>query len=206
MAKTYGSFLAFADWFESLDDNPRLIDDCVHAGDRICRLPLILRDRTSLESVQDEIDDPSLYAIILMQAGRASLAVAQGDQLIVSKQIQKYMVRMSQGKAQLTYLNQKGKSRLGSRIRLRQSQQFFAEINERLMGWSKEYELERLFLSCTPKLKGAWFQSPEPSPFSKKDPRWRRIPFMVHLPKEEELFRIHRLLCRATWMEEERTE
>lgn len=209
MPKTYGSYLRFADWFESFP-NARLIDDRIDAGkdQPLCRLPLVLRreDLNSIERIQDELDEPSLYAIILMQAGRASLAIAQGDQILVSKQIQKYMVRMSQGKAQLTYLNEKGKSRLGSRIRLRQSVQFFEEINQRLMLWSKDYDVKTIFLSCSPKLKGAWFQSPEPSPYAKKDQRWKRIPFMVHLPKEDELYRIHRLLCRATWSKEKSPE
>jgi hypothetical protein len=164
---------------------------------RRVQLPLILHHEgiDSLKSLEEECDEPSYSALILLQAGRASLAIVKGDVILVSKQIQKYMVRKSQGKAQLTYLNQKGKSRLGSRIRLRQTEAFFEEINEYLGAWARQYDVKTLFLSCTPRLKGAWFQSDPP--FDKDDARWRSVPFTVHPPKESEMQRIHWLLCRA---------
>jgi hypothetical protein len=190
------------EWFESVSSVARVEEDRLTSGDRICRLPLILRQAgwATIDSLQDAIDDPAYYGIMLIQAGRASVAVAQADEIIVSKQIQKYMVRKTQGRAQLTYLQEKGKSRLGSRIRLRQSQLFFDEINERMQGWSQEYPLTQIFLSCTPKLKGAFFLAVEAPAISKDDPRWRRVPFMVRPPGQEEMQRIHRLLCRAEWL------
>jgi hypothetical protein len=190
------------EWFESVSSVARMEEDRLISGDRICRLPLILRQAgwATIDALQDAIDDPAYYGIMLIQAGRASVAVAQADEIIVSKQIQKYMVRKTQGRAQLTYLQEKGKSRLGSRIRLRQSQLFFDEINERMQGWSQEYPLTQIFLSCTPKLKGAFFLAVEAPAISKDDPRWRRVPFMVRPPGQEEMQRIHRLLCRAEWL------
>jgi hypothetical protein len=199
----YLSYADFVDWFETFATELRVEEDRLISGDRICRLPLILRRAgwTKIEELQDAIDDPAYYGIMLIQAGRASVAVAQADEIMASKQIQKYMVRKTQGRAQLTYLQEKGKSRLGSRIRLRQSQLFFEEINERMRGWSQEYALTQVFLSCTPKLKGAFFQALHAPAISKDDPRWRRVPFMVRPPGQEEMQRIHRLLCRAEWLE-----
>ncbi len=195
------SYSDFVDWFESAAGQLHMDGDLLRLGNRTCRLPLILR-RLGLEnlaSLEDAIDDPGLYGIVLMQAGRASVAIAQADSIVRSKQIQKYMVRKSQGKAQLTYLQEKGKSRLGSRIRLRQSEEFFQEINQRMSAWDQEFDLKQVFLSCTPKLKGAFFLSADPAFLQKGDPRWKRIPFMLRPPGEIEMKRIHRLLCRAEW-------
>lgn len=198
----YFSYAEFMEWFESISSVARVEEDRLISGDRICRLPLILRQAgwATIDVLQDAIDDPAYYGIMLIQAGRASVAVAQADEIIVSKQIQKYMVRKTQGRSQLTYLQEKGKSRLGSRIRLRQSQLFFDEINERMLGWSQEYPLTQIFLSCTPKLKGAFFLAVDAPAIPKDDPRWRRVPFMVRPPGQEEMQRIHRLLCRAEWL------
>jgi hypothetical protein len=198
----YLSYAEFVEWFDTVADTARIDEDCLIYGDRMCRLPLILRRAgwKNRKELQDAVDDPAYYGIMLIQAGRASVAVAQADEIIVSKQIQKYMVRKSQGRAQLTYLQDKGKSRLGSRIRLRQSQIFFEEINGRMQGWSQEYPMTQVFLSCTPKLKGAYFLAVDPPAIAKDDPRWRRVPFMVRPPGQEEMQRIHRLLCRAEWL------
>ncbi|RYZ70523.1 MAG: hypothetical protein EOP09_05965, partial [Proteobacteria bacterium] len=190
--KHYFSFAAFVDWWEEIEGQGK---DVVLRDGRLivpgavecCRLPVLLRQCASVEELRREIDDPKPYALILMQAGRASVAVGCADEILVSKQIQKYMVRKSQGRAQLNYLNEKGKSRLGSRIRLRQSEEFFAEINARLVGYAKTFELSQLFLSCPPKLKGFWYQSSSPNPFAKKDERWRAVPFMVRPPGEREM-------------------
>jgi len=209
LIKRYLNYAEFATWFEQqLEANSDLFveQQSIHVKSEAdiqtsCRIPLILRDENlqTIERLEAQIDEPGCYGIVLMQAGRASLAVGRADEIICSKQIQKYMVRKSQGKSQLNYLNQKGKSRLGSRIRLRQSVEFFAEINQKLSDWNQAYHLQRLFLSCSPKLKGAWFGSSTANPFAKKDPRWRRVPFTVGLPNQQELLRIHYLLCRAAW-------
>lgn len=199
--KRFLSYLACTEWLEEVADRAQLDGDTVTADGRSCRLPLVLRhEAQTFEQLLDAIYQPPFHGLMLIQAGRASLAVAQADEILVSKQIQKYMVRKSQGKAQLTYLNEKGKSRLGSRIRLQQTQIFFDEINERMRAWSQEYPLESIFLSCTPKLKGAFFQSVAAPAIPKNDSRWRRVPFMVRPPGLEEMRRIHRLLCRAEWL------
>lgn len=220
MEKTYHRYFEFLEWFDALLKSgiPMTIEDGTVVvgpditGDKVadpsetashslcCRLPLILRqDRiNSVQALEAELADPSHYALVLMQAGRASIAVALEDEIVYSKQIQKYMVRATQGKSQLSYLNQKGKSRLGSRIRLRQSEEFFQEIDAKLRQLDEEFNLTQLFLSCTPKLKGFWYQASSKKAFDKRDPRWRRVPFMLIAPGQIEMFRIHKLLCRAT--------
>lgn len=207
--RRYSRYFEFLEWFD-LElrrlKNPRIEDNVIHweaegSSPASCLLPIILRQKqwSSLDDLRRTLDNPFRYGIILMQAGRASIAVAEEDEILYSKQIQKYMVRKSQGKSQLSYLNEKGKSRLGSRIRLRQSQEFFEEIDAKLKELEGEYQLKYLFLSCTPKLKGHWHQATGGAAVDRKDPRWRRIPFMLHSPSQEETQRIHRLLCRVSW-------
>ena len=143
------------------------------------------------------LDEKNDYLILLIQSGYAALGVGHKGQLLAHKSVRKYMTRKSQGKSQLNYLESKGKSRLGSRIRLRQTNEFFQELTELLVLWNDSYSFETLFLSCSPKLKGAWFQSGSPPPFEKDDPRWEKIPYHVNRPTKDELLRIHALLNRA---------
>ncbi len=215
--KTYHRYFEFLEWFDALlkSEIPMSVAegsiriDAEHAagasGHLTCRLPLILRQEKiqTVKDIEAELADPSHYALILIQAGRASIAVALEDEIVYSKQIQKYMVRATQGKSQLSYLNQKGKSRLGSRIRLRQSAEFFQEIDAKLRQLNEEFDLTQLFLSCTPKLKGFWYQASSEKAFEKKDPRWRKVPFMVRPPGQLEMHRIHKLLCRSTLIYEQ---
>jgi hypothetical protein len=149
----------------------------------------------------DQLASPKTFGLFLVQAGYAAIAIGQGDELIDTKVIRKYMTRKTQGKSQLTYKETKGKSRLGSRIRLQQAKIFFDELNEVIRGWEAEYQLEVVFLSCSPKLRGAWSQ--EGMPISKEDPRLRRVPIDVHRPNRGELDRVHKLLCRAEGLEAE---
>jgi hypothetical protein len=205
----YSRYFEFLEWFDL--ELPKLKNPAIHedhiywntsdGSSASCRIPIILRQDSwpSLDALRKTLDNPFRYGIVLMQAGRASIAVGEEDEILYSKQIQKYMVRKSQGKSQLSYLNEKGKSRLGSRIRLRQSQEFFEEIDGKLKELERDYDLKYLFLSCTPKLKGYWHQATKGAAVDRKDPRWRRIPFMLHAPSQEETHRIHRLLCRVSW-------
>ncbi|MEM6299914.1 MAG: hypothetical protein AAF740_14595, partial [Bacteroidota bacterium] len=62
-------------------------------------------------------EDPPPYLMILIQAGAAALGYFEYGEPALHKAISAYMVRQQQGKSQIKHLNQKGKSRLGSRIR-----------------------------------------------------------------------------------------
>lgn len=133
-----------------------------------------------------------MIAILLIQAGYAAVAVAEDSEILASKMIRKYMVRKSQGKSQISFLESKGKSRLGSRIRLAQTTEFFSEINAVLNSFENDYDLDKLYLSCSPKLRGAWMQSQVP--IDKDDSRWIKIPHHVERPTQKELNRILHLI------------
>ena len=153
-----------------------------------------LKDIRQLESYLDSLKSftPS-YLILLIQAGQSALGMGQGEELTGHKVISKYMVRKKQGKAQITYLHQKGKSRAGSRIRLAQTVIFFEEINRQLQEWFASNTFERILVSCPPRLWGLLYQSRIQPPFVKKDDRLLQISVDVRVPRLAELQRIHHL-------------
>ncbi|MFW7378849.1 MAG: hypothetical protein ACOH5I_08585 [Oligoflexus sp.] len=211
MIKNYLNYTNFLLWLEERSapgHSLRLEEDSLISDQaEICRLPLIHRDLDlqSFDELDELLDEPDFYGIFLIQAGRASLGLAQADRVLATKQIRKYMVRKTQGKSQLAYLHEKGKSRLGSRIRLRQTDQFFVEINQQWQEWQEEYAVKRIFLSCSPKLKGAWFAAKSSTALRNTVDSWVRIPFHVDAPSFDELQRIHTLLCRAQIVENSKT-
>lgn len=162
-----------------------------------CSPPPILDCAASLTcgEMVKHLASPKVFLLVLVQAGHAALGVGRGQELIESKVIRKYMVRKTQGKSQLSYLESKGKSRLGSRIRLQQSKIFFHELDRLIEGWEKNEKIDVIFLSCSAKLKGVWAE--HGGMFDKADSRLRKVPLDVHRPNHGELVRVHRLLCRS---------
>ena len=132
--------------------------------------------------------NPLSLLIILIQAGSASLGFFEHGKLVHHKVIKKYMVRKKQGKAQIYYLNEKGKSRAGSRVRLANTYDFFEEINQKLHDWNALPE--RILYSCPIKLWNLVFESKVDSFFEKTDERLLKIPRDVQTPNFEELKRI----------------
>lgn len=122
------------------------------------------------------------YWLVLMQAGEAALGRVVHHQLVEQKRIRKYMVRKKQGKSQLKHLNQKGKSRAGSRIRLKQTARFFEDINSLLHQWKEVEEPQKILYSCTATLWPHWFaQAPFP-PYAQNHALWQRINWYINNP------------------------
>lgn len=150
----------------------------------------------SLTTYSDQIPFlPKPYLLILIQAGAASLGYFEEGELIYHKVITAYMVRKKQGKAQIKHLNSKGKSRLGSRIRLQNTVWFFEQINLKLKEWHKKSaifdKIERIGQSGSSDLWHLFYTSKEEAPFQKNDTRLRKIPLTVHTPNFEELQRVN---------------
>jgi hypothetical protein len=116
------------------------------------------------------------------------------------KVIKKYMIRKSQGTSQIKYLKSKGKSRLGSRIRLKNSALFFDEINETLTGWKIALQSETILLALPINLIHYLFTADVAVPFEKKDPRVKKIPIDVNVPSFKELGHINWLVSRGLLM------
>ncbi len=137
------------------------------------------------------------YAIVLVQAGAAAMGFYRNGRLAKHKVIRKYMIRKSQGTSQIKYLKSKGKSRLGSRIRLKNSALFFDEINETLTEWNIAAHSETILLSLPIGLIHLLGSAHVPMPFEKKDPRVKKIPIDVDVPSLKELGHIHWLVSRG---------
>lgn len=154
-----------------------------------------------LEAYLDRIpEDFPTYVLFLMQMGAAAVGVFEEGEAIEHKAIKKYMKRHSRGKAQISYLNTRGKSKAGSRVRLANTVRFFEEINEYLTEWVEWHEPERIIYSGTPQLWGLLFQSSIAPPFDKKDERIIKVPYQVHVPDYEELLRVNELIGKGQWV------
>ncbi|MCP4713544.1 MAG: hypothetical protein GY868_00385 [Deltaproteobacteria bacterium] len=157
--------------------------------------PLPAADMSITKYLENVPSEPPACIILLIQAGAASLGCCESGSIIAHKTLTKYMVRKKQGKAQLTYLRTKGKSRAGSRMRLQAGNEFFHEINRKLAEWNAAVAAARhIFISCPVRLTNELFAAKLPPPFDRHDHRSRRVPFDVHIPSYKELKRIHYLL------------
>ena len=167
------------------------------------RYPLCLNlteDQTP--HLPDRVDArvPADYAILLLQAGNAALATVENGRITHHNVISKYVTRKKQGKAQLNFLNTKGKSRAGSRIRLANTVLFIEEV----LDWFDTYLGNRhqtLLYSCPPPLWGLLFSGKRQPPFTKKDSRLRKIPLDINIPRFVEVKRArHEIeLGRLEW-------
>ena len=124
--------------------------------------------------LKEQFQNKVNYLIILVEAGSALVASCEDDKILEYKLIKKYMVRKTQGKAQYSHLAKKGKSRLGSRIRLQQTKQFFIDLDFYIKKYEDCYDFESLYLHCSPSLKGEWLSNKDAS-INKKDPRLKRL-------------------------------
>ncbi|MCU0445543.1 MAG: hypothetical protein MUE85_11560 [Microscillaceae bacterium] len=131
------------------------------------------------------------YLLILLQAGQGAIAYFEAGEMENHKVIRRYMVRAQQGKAQIKHLKSKGKSKLGSRVRLAQTLDFFEEINEKLQDWEVADQVSRILYSSSIDLWNLMFDSKIEPPFEKRDPRLRKIPTHIYSPNYEELLRIN---------------
>ncbi|GAB4404786.1 MAG: hypothetical protein OHK0039_05260 [Bacteroidia bacterium] len=153
-------------------------------------LPAAADDLAVYLDQTDDAFDP--YLIMLVQVGAAAIGYFEDGEPVLHKAVKKYMKRHGQGRSQIHYLNSRGKSKAGSRVRLANTVAFFEEINERLGDWMDSFEVGRILYSCTPQLWGLLFASRTEPPFAKTDPRLLKIPTHVHIPDHAELLRINR--------------
>jgi hypothetical protein len=150
----------------------------------------------SLAEYVDQVPDtPEPYLLMLLQAGHSALGFFEAGELVHHKVIKKYMVRAKQGKAQIGYLNTRGKSKAGSRVRLANTISFFEDINTKITEWEVIDRTVRILLACPVRMKPLLFQSKVPPPFEKDDPRLIKVPLDIRRPDLEELKRVNRIVC-----------
>lgn len=180
-------------WYELHDD-----DGALRAA---LRPPLVVAGVGSLPSPQDAVasarEPLGRYGILLFQAGAASLGLFDGLDMLDHKAIKRYVVR-GKGRAQPTHLKTRGKSRMGSRMRLRNAERLLGEVSARLRRWWGDDEPPRtLYLSCPVRLFADLCRSEPPPPVTPDDPRCVRIPIDVRVPNHAELLRVQRSITRG---------
>lgn len=127
-----------------------------------------------------EIANKQVIVIYLsIESGNAALHVWKGEENVYHTTFGAYMTRKKQGFSQVKYLNKKGKSRAGSRIRLKSTEIFFEQINETLTELLEEHQVDRIAISCASTLWPYLFNGQVTCPFDKKDERLYKIPLHI---------------------------
>ena len=138
--------------------------------------------------------------VLLLRAGSAAPGVWRVDELLLHNVTTQYVVR-GNGRAQTSYRKTKGKSRAGSRLRLRNAQSLLEETNDRLRSWEREVGgFARIHLAVPERLLADLYAADPSPPFAKSDPRLARIGMHVHEPRFEELLRVRRFLTEGRWI------
>ena len=131
--------------------------------------------------------------VILAQAGAVAMAMFESGEPLATKSFKRYVVR-GNGRAQPAYLNSKGKSRYGSRLRLQNARQMIEETNSRLDEFWKEHGApDQILVGAPLKLWAEHFLAPVKPPFDRETPI-TRIPLDVPVPTTSVLLRTYRSL------------
>lgn len=161
-------------------DFPRhiiVLKDSDHNPIGTIRIPLHI-DLNAHLAVSDKLVH-TLY--ISLESGYAAISIMCGQENVYHTTFGAYMTRKKQGFSQIKYLNKKGKSRAGSRVRLASTLEFFEKTNLTLTTLFEEYEIHRIAINCTKTLIPYLYQSKVKCPFDKNDGRLYKIP--VHIPQ-----------------------
>jgi len=177
------------------------------------RLPLFFEDPEEREALWSYVERLPEYlelpdwSVLLMEAGRAAVGFVEQGKVVKHKNIRKYMVRKKQGKAQLTHLKTKGKSRYGSRLRLKEAEAYFDEILERLTA-DPHNKSPFVFYHCPVRLKACLNEAAEHMGIDLAASTWRRLAVNVREASFDELKRHSReaLFCRFVLEDESLVE
>lgn len=153
-----------------------LMDD---SGDPsgVIRLPL----HFILDPQLNILSESAVVLYLSIESGNAALQVMEGELCAYHTTFSAYMTRKKQGMSQIKYLNKKGKSRAGSRVRLAKTLEFFESINNTLTSCFDKYEIDRIAINCSASLIPYLHNSKVSCPFEKKDERLYKIP--LHIPQ-----------------------
>ena len=163
------------------------------------RVPLVLALPVPGEGVESWLGriqaPPGLQVLVLCQAGSSALGLFENGEPVDHQTLRRYVVRGS-GRAQPAYLKTKGKSRYGSRLRLRNAQRLLEETAETLREWHGEHgDFDRVFYSCPVR---SWAELlREDLPFDGNGPLVK-IPLDLNRPNTTEMQRAWRALSHGS--------
>lgn len=183
-------------------DDARVIAGADPRSAESCRieLPLVLGTMRPGESVTEYArrcpSSLGLELVVLARAGAFALGLWENDMLLRHKVDKRYVVR-GNGRAQPTYLESKGKSRFGSRLRLQNARALLRDTHARIASWQRECgRFERVFHAAPVRLWADFLAAAPGVPFESDAPRVR-IPVDFGAPGYSELLRVRRLLTHA---------
>ena len=161
--------------------------------------PLVFPVSDACRSIDDYLaalpDEPGDHTVILMQAGAVSLGRFEAAEEVATKSMKRYVVR-GKGRAQQSYLDSKGKSRYGSRLRLQNAKRLLEETNEKLNEWEEEFgPPDLIFFNSPIRVWPDLFKVKPDPPFTKDDERLVRIPRDLPKPTTDVLLRTYKSLC-----------
>lgn len=154
-----------------------LLKDADHNLVGTIRLPL----HFSLNEQLSVITDEAHVLYVSLESGYAAISMMEGEENVYHTTFGAYTTRKKQGFSQVKYLNKKGKSRAGSRVRLASTLEFFEKMNMTLTELLETHEVDRLALNCSTSLIPYLHQSKVKCPFEKNDLRLYKIP--LHIPQ-----------------------
>ncbi|MEQ9303185.1 MAG: hypothetical protein RJQ14_04660 [Marinoscillum sp.] len=143
----------------------------------VVRFPLHL----SLADDLTILDTQTSVLYLSIESGSAAICLMEGTENVYHTTFSAYMTRKKQGFSQIKYLNKKGKSRAGSRVRLAKTVEFFENINQTMNELWEDFQISRLALHCSKTLLPYLMQSKVPFPVDKRDPVLYKIP--LHIPQ-----------------------
>ncbi|MCB9918226.1 MAG: hypothetical protein H6832_07465 [Planctomycetes bacterium] len=151
---------------------------------------------TTPESYEIDIGTSlGLQLVVLVRAGAFAFGLWRDDELLTHKAQKRYVVR-GNGRAQPSHLARKGKSRYGSRLRLRNAAAQHEDLVSRLRTIDEEHGRPRgLWLACPTRLASDLHAASSGMPWPRG--AWLRIPYHVHQPDFGEVLRVRALLVRG---------
>ncbi|SMD31767.1 hypothetical protein SAMN04488029_0104 [Reichenbachiella faecimaris] len=139
------------------------------------RLPMHVVIDDQLEILSDQ----ARVLYVSIESGNGAICLMDGKINAYHTTFSAYMTRKKQGVSQIKYLNKKGKSRAGSRVRLAKTLEFFEEINTTLTQVLSQKKVDRIAINCSTTLVPYLHQSKVACPFGKKDARLYKIPLHI---------------------------
>jgi hypothetical protein len=134
--------------------------------------------------------------VLLMQAGAHAYGLWEDDELVLHRAEKRYVIR-GNGKAQPTWLETRGKSRYGSRLRLQNAKAIVDHTIADLVGWTEERgAFDAVFFSCPVRAWADFRAHRPPPPFGAA--RLARIPLDVDVPTHAELLRVRQWLVEGS--------
>jgi hypothetical protein len=167
-------------------------------GAGVLQLPLAGPQAVALERIGDYFErlpegvpgHGERQLVLLLRAGAMAFGCWQKGELLVHKAVRKYVVR-GNGKAQVTHLKTRGKSKYGSRLRLQNWRSLLRETSERLQDCEEQFgAFDRIFYGVPIRVFSELLEVDPKLPFERGDARLQRLPLHVHRPGYEELLRV----------------